>query len=425
MQSSGKFRWIIVVLLFFATTINYLDRQVIGLLKDYLAADLNWSEQDYSRVVMAFTTAYALGLFLFGRLIDRIGTKSGFGISIVIWSLAAIGHGLVKSTLGFGVMRTLLGLGEAGNFPAAIKAVAEWFPKRERAFATGIFNSGTNVAAVFGPFLVMWIYSNYGWREAFIGTGAIGFAWLIFWQIYYDVPHKKKNLTKSELEFIHHDEGGDKEGTRRSGLMNLLWMRETWAYAAGKFFSDPIWWFYLFWIPSYFNTIYHIDLPSSWIYVSTIYFVASFGSVGGGYLSGSLISNGWPVNRARKTVMLFYAFCVLPITLIKFTSDVWTGVALISFAAAAHQAWSATIFTTISDRFPKSDVSSIVGIGGLLGSLGSILFPFVIGVLLDHFRKQGNIDIGYHIIFVVCGCSYSLAWMLMHLINPKNTNAQF
>ncbi len=417
MPTSVKFRWVVVALLFFATSINYLDRQVIGLLKDSLTTDLNWSEQDYSKIVMAFTIAYAFGLFLFGRTIDTIGTKSGFKISVIVWSAAAVGHGFVKSTLGFGVMRTLLGLGESGNFPAAIKTVAEWFPKKERAFATGVFNSGTNIAAVLGPFLVMWIYSNYGWRETFFSTGAIGFVWLIFWQIYYDIPQRKSNISRAELEYIHSD--GPEPIAKKSNLLSLLSRRETWAYAAGKFFSDPIWWFYLFWIPSYFNSTYHIDLKSSWIYVSAIYLVASFGSIGGGYLSGWLIKKGWPVNLARKRVMLIYACCVLPIALIQFAHNAWSGVALISLAAAAHQAWSANIFTTASDQFQKSDVSSIVGIGGLLGSLGSILFPYIVGLMLDHFKAQGNIDMGYNVIFIICGFSYLFAWTLMHFINHK------
>jgi len=421
-MQTGKYRWTIVTLLFFATSINYLDRQVIGLLKDYLAADLKWTEQDYSAIVMAFTTAYALGLFLFGRIIDSIGTKLGYKISIITWSVAAVGHGFVKSTLGFGVMRTLLGLGEAGNFPAAIKAVAEWFPKKERAFATGIFNSGTNIAAVLGPFLVMWIYTTYGWREAFFGTGVIGFVWLIFWQIYYEIPQRQKRLSATEFEYINSDKETT-DGQARSSLSTLLSKRETWAYSAGKFFTDPIWWFYLFWIPSYFNTTYKIDLKSSWVYVSVVYLVASFGSIAGGYFSGWLIQRGWQVNSARRRAMLIYAFCVLPIVFIQFTTEVWIGVALISLAAAAHQAWSANIFTTTSDLFPKNDVGTIIGIGGVFGSAGSILFPYLIGIILDHFKLLGNINSGYNIIFVICGCSYLLAWTLMHFIARRKVDS--
>src|SRR5579859_3660137 len=300
MQNSGKYRWVIVALLFFATSINYLDRQVIGLLKDNLASELDWSEQDYSAIVMAFTAAYALGYFLFGRIVDFLGTKWGYKISIITWSLAAVGHGFVRTTFGFGVMRTILGLGEGGNFPTAIKAVAEWFPKKERALATGIFNSGTNIAAVFGPFLVMWIYREYGWREAFIWTGVIGFVWLILWQLFYDVPQNEKRLSKAELEYIKSDPEPPTDEKNRSKLSTLLSKKGTWVFSSGKFFTDPIWYFYLFWIPTYFNTTYHVDLKSSWIYVSVIYFVASFGSIAGGYFSGWLIKRGWPVNLARK-----------------------------------------------------------------------------------------------------------------------------
>lgn len=422
MQNSGKYRWVIVALLFFATSINYLDRQVIGLLKDNLASELNWSERDYSAIVMAFTAAYALGLFLFGRIVDFIGTKWGYKISIITWSLAAVGHGFVRTTFGFGFMRTVLGLGEAGNFPTAIKAVAEWFPKKERAFATGIFNSGTNIAAVFGPFLVMWIYSQYGWREAFIWTGVIGFVWLIFWQLYYDVPQNQKRLSKAEFEYIKSDPETSTADKDKSKLSTLFKKKGTWVFSTGKFFTDPIWYFYLFWIPTYFNTTYQIDLKSSWIYVSTVYFVASFGSIAGGYFSGWLIRKGWPVTVARKRAMLTYAFFALPIVLIRFTSDAWTAVSLISVAAAAHQAWSANIFTTASDYFPNKEVSTVVGIGGMAGSASAILFPYIIGVVLDHFKLLGNINAGYNIIFVFCGCAYLFAWTVMHFIGIRKTN---
>jgi ACS family hexuronate transporter-like MFS transporter len=420
-MQTGKYRWVIVGLLFLATSINYLDRQVIGLLKDNLALELKWSEQDYSTIVMAFTAAYAIGLFLFGRIVDSIGTKWGYKISIITWSLAAVGHGFVKSTFGFGFMRTILGLGEAGNFPTAIKAVAEWFPKRERALATGIFNSGTNIAAVFGPFLVMWIYSHYGWREAFIWTGVIGFLWLILWQLYYNLPQNEKRLSKAELGYILSDPVAPTDNKEKSKLAELFAKKGTWIFSMGKFFTDPIWYFYLFWIPTYFNTTYHIDLKSSWIYVSTIYFVASFGSIAGGYFSGWLIRRDWPVMAARKRAMLIYAFFALPIVLVRFTSDAWVAVTFISMAAAAHQAWSANIFTTASDYFPNKDVSTVVGIGGMAGSASAILFPYVIGIVLDHFKVLGNINAGYNIIFLFCGCAYVFAWTVMHFIARKKT----
>jgi ACS family hexuronate transporter-like MFS transporter len=419
-EERTNFRWVVVALLFFATTINYLDRQVIGLLKDYLATDFHWTETDYSRIVMAFSAAYALGLLAFGGFIDRIGTKMGYTVSIVVWSIAAMGHAIVKSTFGFGVARVVLGFGEAGNFPAAIKAVAEWFPKKERALATGIFNSGSNVAAVFGPFAIMWIYENYGWQEAFIWTGAIGFIWLAFWLWLYNVPAKHKSINKAEFDHIHSDvtDVSVDSGSKIS-WGKILSVRQTWAFVMGKFLTDPIWWFYLFWIPSYFNTTYGVDLKVSWIYVSTVYVVASFGSVLGGFLSGFLIKRGWQVYKARKTSMFIYALAVVPIVFVQYTRDVWTGVALISLAAAAHQAWSANIFTTASDMFPKRAVSSVVGIGGMAGSTGGILFPLLIGFILDHFRVLGNINTGYNIIFIICGCAYVIAWLVMHFLAPK------
>jgi ACS family hexuronate transporter-like MFS transporter len=415
----GNYRWIIVALLFFATTINYLDRQVIGLLKDYLAADLHWSEKDYSNIVMAFSAAYAAGLLLFGRFIDMIGTKLGYAISIVVWSVAAMAHALARSTFGFGIARTALGLGEAGNFPAAIKAVAEWFPKKERALATGVFNAGSNIAGVLGPFLIMWIFRNYGWHQAFLWTGIIGFIWLVFWWIFYDTPTSQKRLGRREYEYIHSDAPVSIDHAPKMSWFQILSFRQTWAFVVGKFLTDPIWWFYLFWIPSYFNTTYHLNLGSSWIYVSTVYVVASFGSVLGGYLSGWLIKKGWPVYKARKTAMFIYALCVIPVIGIQFTSNVWAAVSLISLAAASHQAWSANIFTTASDMFPKNAVSSVVGIGGMGGSTGAILFPLLIGIILDHFKGLGHINTGYNIIFVICGCTYVIAWLLMHFLAPR------
>ena len=413
----GSYRWVVVSLLFFATTINYLDRQVIGLLKDNLAKDFGWSEKDYSRIVMAFSTAYAIALMLFGRLIDKIGTRLGYAISIIIWSVAAMFHAMATGTLGFGIARTALGLGEAGNFPAAIKAVAEWFPKKDRALATGIFNSGTNVAAIIGPPLIAWIFSNYGWQEAFIWTGSLGFIWLIFWWWLYRIPSRQKKITKEEFEYIHGDQDEDVNDQspkpRWSGLFRL---RQTWAIIFGKFLTDPVWWFYLFWIPSYFNTTYHLNLTSSAIHVSTVYIVASFGSILGGYLSGWLIRKGIPIYKARKYSMLIFACCVIPIFFVRYTNGIWPAVWLISLAAAAHQAWSATIYTVAGDMFPKKILSSVIGIGGMAGSVGGILFPFLIGILLDHFKLLGQLGTGYNIIFGICAIAYLLAWSIMQIL---------
>jgi ACS family hexuronate transporter-like MFS transporter len=419
-QPAGRYRWVIVTLLFFATTVNYLDRQVIGLLKDNLAKDFNWSERDYSRIVMAFTSAYAIALLVFGRLVDKIGTRLGYAVSIIIWSVAAMFHALAGSTLGFGIARTALGLGEAGNFPAAIKAVAEWFPKKDRALATGIFNSGTNIAAIVGPPVIAWIFSSYGWKQAFLWTGALGFIWLIFWWWLYEIPSKQKRLSASELAYITSDldETAD-HAVRKISWFKLFRLRQTWAFVLGKFLTDPVWWFYLFWIPSYFNTTYHLNLTSSAVHVSTVYVVASFGSVLGGYLSGRLIKRGFPVYKARKITMLFFACCVVPIFFVRYTGSIWPAVGLISLAAAAHQAWSANIFTIASDIFPKQILSSVVGIGGMAGSVGGILFPFLIGIILDHFKLLGLLGTGYNIIFGICAGAYLLAWVIMQVLSPK------
>jgi MFS transporter, ACS family, aldohexuronate transporter len=341
----------------------------------------------------------------------------GYTISIIIWSVAAIFHAMATSTFGFGVARTALGLGEAGNFPAAIKAIAEWFPKKDRALATGIFNSGTNVAAIIGPPLIAWIFSNYGWQEAFIWTGSLGFIWLVFWWWLYEIPSRQKRITKEEFEYIHSDqaEEGDDE-SQKPGWSRLFRLKKTWAIIFGKFLTDPVWWFYLFWIPSYFNTTYHLNLTSSAIHVSTVYIVASFGSILGGYLSGWLIRTGIPIYKARKYSMFIFACCVVPIFFVRYTNGIWPAVWLISLAAAAHQAWSATIYTVAGDMFPKKILSSVIGIGGMAGSVGGILFPFLIGILLDHFKLLGQLGTGYNIIFGICAGAYLLAWVIMQIL---------
>ena len=417
----GNQRWIVVALLFFATTINYIDRQVIGLLKPTLEVEFGWSEKDYANIVMAFTAAYALGLLVFGRIIDKIGTKMGFSISIVFWSIAACLHGVVKTTFGFGVARAALGLGESGNFPAAIKTVAEWFPKKERALATGIFNSGANIGAVFAPILVPTILALYGWQEAFIITGAIGFVWLIFWLYYYEIPNRHKKVTEAELAHIHSDNEEDTSNEKPITWGTLFRVRQTYVFIAGKLLTDPIWWFFLFWLASYFSTSFNIDLKKPGWPLVIIYMATSIGSIGGGYLSSYFIQKGWPVYKARKTAMFIFALCVLPIMSAKYATNMWVAVALISLAAAAHQAWSANIFTVASDMFPKKAISSVVGIGGMAGSIGGVLFPIFVGYILETYRQLGDSTAGYNIIFFVCGLMYMLAWAVMHFISPKMT----
>jgi len=417
----GNQRWIVVALLFFATTINYIDRQVIGLLKPTLEVEFGWTEKDYSNIVMAFTAAYALGLLVFGRIIDKIGTKMGFSISIIFWSIAACLHGIVKTTFGFGMARAALGLGESGNFPAAIKTVAEWFPKKERALATGIFNSGANIGAVFAPILVPTILALYGWQEAFIITGAIGFVWLIFWLYYYEIPTRQKKITQAELDHIHIDNEEDTSNEKPISWGTLFKVRQTYVFIVGKLLTDPIWWFFLFWLPSYFSTSFSLDLKKPGWPLVIIYMATSIGSIGGGYLSSYFIQKGWPVHKARKTAMFIFALCVLPIMTARYATNMWVAVALISIAAAAHQAWSANIFTVASDMFPKKAISSVVGIGGMAGSFGGVLFPLFVGYILDAYKLAGNLTGGYNIIFFVCGLMYMLAWVIMHLISPKMT----
>jgi len=417
-KPASNYRWTIVALLFFATSINYIDRQVIGLLKPTLEKEFNWNEKDYGYIVMAFQASYALGLLFFGRLIDRIGTKTGYSLSIIAWSIAAMLHGVAKTTAGFTVARIGLGLGESGNFPAAVKAVAEWFPKRERALATGIFNAGTNIGAVIAPILVPFILGAYGWQEAFVITGALGFVWLIFWFIFYEVPAKQKRLSKAEFDYIHSDEA-EEDGGGKVSWTKLFGYRQTWTFIAGKFFTDPIWWFFLFWLPDFFSGTFQLDLKKPGWPLVIVYTATSIGSIGGGYLSGYFIKKGWSVYRARKTAMFIFAICVMPIVFARYAHSMWLVVALISLAAAAHQAWSANIYTTASDMFPKRLVSSVIGIGGMAGAAGGILFPLLVGNILEYFKEAGDKTAGYNIIFIICGTTYMLAWLVMHLLSPR------
>lgn len=327
-------------------------------------------------------------------------------------------HAFVKSTGGFIMVRSFLGIGESGNFPAAIKAIAEWFPKKERALATGLFNSGASIGAVVAPIVVPLILSAYGWKEAFVITGALGFIWLICWLFFYEVPEKKKRLSQTEYNYINSDidEG---EETEKIGWLKLLGFRQTWAFITGKFLTDPIWWFFLFWLPSYFSSTFSLDLSKPSLQLGAVYLATTIGSVGGGYLSSYLIKSGWPVFRARKATLLIAAVCVLPIMYAKYADNIWTVVVLISLAAAAHNAWSANIFTIASDMFPKKALSSVIGIGGMAGSLGGILFPVLVGYLLDSYKSKGDIVAGYNMLFIICGLAYLLAWVIIHFLTPK------
>lgn len=418
-----NYRWIIVVLLFLATTINYLDRQIIGLLKPILEKEFVWTETDFARIVMAFTAAYAVGLLVFGWLIDRIGTKAGYSFTIIFWSVAGMLHAVARSAFGFGVARVGLGLGEAGNYPAAVKTVAEWFPKKERALATGLFNAGTSVGVVVALILVPWILSHYGWQEVFWITGALGFVWLIFWLIFYDIPVRQKRLSADELHYILSGQEQDENEVEKQPVkwVKLFTFPQTWAYITGKGLIDPIYWFFLFWLPSYFASTFNLDLKKPSFELMLIYTATTVGSIGGGYLSSWLIKRGWPTLKARKTVLLGLACCELSVILIQFSSGVWMAVGLISLAVALHQAWATNVFTLPSDLFPKQAVSSVVGIGGMAGAVGGILFPILIGSLLDSYKAAGNIQAGYNIIFTICGFTYLVAWLIIHWLTrtPK------
>ncbi len=424
-KPAGRYRWTILSLVFFATTINYLDRQVISLLKDdYLEPLFNWTESDYANIVIVFQLTYALGMIGVGRVIDKIGTKLGYAFSLIVWSVAAVGHALATSTIGFMVARGFLGVSESGNFPAAIKTVAEWFPKKERAFATGLFNSGSNIGAIVAPLTVPLIAVYMGWQWAFIITGAIGFIWLIFWFKIYETPSKHKKLSREEYDYIHSDaeEASQEAGPEnKMNWMKLLTFRQTWAFVVGKFLTDPIWWFYLFWLPSFLNKQYGMTKTDYALPIAIVYTMTTFGSIFGGWLSGYFINKGWEVYKARRTAMLFFALLVLPVVFAQALGQhsYWYAVLIIGLAASAHQAWSANIFTTTSDMFPKKAVASVTGIGGMAGALGGILIAKAAGVLLDHYKALGAIETGYYIMFLICGSAYLTAWIIFNLLAPK------
>lgn len=405
----GRYRWAICALLFFATTINYMDRQVISLLKATLQADIGWTEVGYSWVVLSFQAAYAIGLLVTGRLMDWLGTRKGFSIAIIAWSIAAIGHALARSVLGFSIARFMLGLGESGNFPAAIKTVAEWFPKKERALATGIFNSGTNVGAMVTPLIVPVITHTWGWQWAFILIGAIGFIWLIFWLALYRKPQEHPKLSKAELDYIQSD---PPDVVEKIPWLKLLPHKQTWAFALGKFMTDPIWWVYLFWLPDFLHKQYGLELNDFGLPIVAVYVIADVGSIGGGWLSSTLIKRGWSINAGRKTAMLVCALCVVPIVFASMASNLWVAVFLIGLAAAAHQGWSANIFTIASDTFPRRAVGSVVGIGGMAGAVGGMLLSLLVGKILE---KTGN----YLPIFIIAGSAYLFALLVIHLFAPR------
>ena len=416
-EKIGKYRWTICTLVFFATTVNYLDRQVIGILKPVLETDIGLGEAEYGYIVSAFQLAYAIGMLAVGRIIDKLGTKLGYAFAFIGWSLAAIAHALARGPVGFGVARAALGFTEAGNFPAAIKTVAEWFPKKERALATGIFNSGTNVGAIIAPIVVPWLAINWGWQTAFIATGTIGLIWLIFWFIFYEVPEKQKRLKEPELKYIQSDL--EESATEKIPWATLLKYRQTWAFFVGKFLTDPIWWFYLFWIPAWLADVRGLNITQFGLPLVTIYTATTIGSIFGGWLSSTMIKRGMVVHRARAVSMLVFALLVVPIMFAQSEGiGFWSAIALISLAAASHQAWSANIFTTVSDMFPKKLVASVTGIGGFAGAIGGMLVAIFAGNILEFWEGKGNIEAGYFTLFIISGSAYIVAWILFNLIAP-------
>lgn len=424
----GYYRWVICALLFLASAVNYVDRQVIGILKPTLQHEFRWSELDYANIVFAFQLAYAIGFFFAGRVIDRVGTKAGYTIAIVIWSLAAIIHaeavpigtamapllgtfGIAASAsvAGFMTARFLLGIGESGNFPAAIKAVAEWFPKKERALATGIFNGGTNLGAIVTPLVVPWITLAYGWYWAFVATGVLGFAWLAIWVAMYAPVTRHPRVSAAELAYITTDR---EEPTTPLPLASILSLRQTWAFVIAKFLTDSIWWLYLYWVPDFLSRNHGLDLTSIGLPIVIIYLVADVGSIGGGWLSSSLLGRGWNTNWARKTAMLTCALMAVPIMFASGARDLWLAVALVSIAAAGHQGWSANLYTIASDLFPKRAVATLVGLGGTTGAIGGLFIAKITGYVLEF---TGS----YLTVFLIAGSTYLVALTILHVMLPR------
>ena len=409
----GRYRWLICGLLFLATTVNYIDRQVLALIKSTLDTELGWTNAQYGAANSWFQGAYAISLFVFGWFIDRFGVKVGYAVSIAAWSLAAAAHALVGSARGFMIARAGLGLGEGGNFPSSIKAVANWFPRRERAFATSLFNSGANVGAIVAPAIIPPIAAAWGWRAAFVFMGIVGLTWLVLWLPFYDDPEKSKRLSRDELDLIRSDSAAETAGERSMSWGALLSYRQAWSFIVAKFLTDPVWWFFLIWLPDYFKKKWALDIKKSWVHLVTIYAIITVLSIVGGWLTGYLKGRGWSVTRARKTGMVIFACCVLPIFFVTSVGP-WTAVVLLGIAGAAHQAWSANLFTTTSDMFPKRAVASLVGVGGMAGSIGGFFFPRFAGSLLDKLGTSG-----YAILFGICGSAYLVAFALNHLLAPR------
>lgn len=404
-----KYRWLMLSLLFAATTVNYLDRIVLGVLIKEIRADLHLNDLQYGYITSAFQFAYMIGFLIAGWFIDKVGTRIGYAVSIAWWSVAAILHGLAGSAFQLGFWRAMLGLGEAGNFPSAIKAVAEWFPKKDRAFATGIFNAGTNVASMIGPPIFAWMVIHVGWRQCFYITGGFGFIWLVIWWVVYRLPREHPLVSASELAYIESDPESKIVNEPPIGWSETLKHRETWGFALAKFFSDPVWWFYLYWLPPYLYDVRKFNITEVGWTLPVVYLMADFGSVFGGWLSGYFIRRGMPTAKARKTAMLLMALCMPIAAFSAFTSSVIGAIALVSLATSAHQGWSANLFTTTSDVFPKRAVASVTGFGGSMGAFGGVLFTGLLpGFIVQNF--------GYPPMFIIMGGFHLVGFALMHFL---------
>jgi MFS transporter, ACS family, hexuronate transporter len=412
----GRVRWTICAMLFFATSINYMDRQVIALLKPTLEHSIGLTEINYGYIVDAFQLAYAIGLLIAGRVVDKVGTRIGYVFVMGVWSLSAMGHALASTAFQFGIARFLLGLGESGNFPAAIKTVAEWFPQSERSLATGIFNSGANVGAILAPLIVPWITLRYGWRAAFLATGIFSMIWIIWWWKNYRKPAEHPTLTGTELRHIYKEAAVQMGPT--TPWHKLLGHRQTWAFTIAKFLTDPIWWFYLFWLPSYFSAKFHLNLSHLGLPLIIVYNMSAVGSIGGGWLPAPFRKLGLSASGARIAAMLFCACCVVPIFTLGHLNSEWGAIGLLGLAAGAHQGWSANLFTTVSDMFPRNAVGAVVGIGGMAGAAGGALLAFFTGHILERTHS-------YSILFVLSSSVYLLALLIMRVLAPGLKKVEF
>ena len=417
----GHYRWRIIALLFFATTINYIDRQVLGMLKPIITDDIHISEADYGYIVSAFQAAYAIGLLFIGRVIDKFGTRISYAVAIVVWSLAGCFHAAARGPVGFGIARFFLGLGESANFPAAIKATAEWFPVKERALATGIFNAGSNVGAVVSPIIVTCVTVAYGWQAAFIITGALGLVWMVFWLLFYRIPGEAKKLSRAEYDYINQDdrreaEAAAQQAAQSPGWWQLMKQRSSVGICLARFVCDWVWWFFLFWTPDFMEKAYGVHIQQMVLPLIVIYTFSSFGGIAGGYISSKLINMGRSVSFSRRTGLLVCALLVIPVLLIPGIDSLWGSILIISLACFAHQGWASNIYTVVSDYYPKSSVATMTSMSSFAGSIGGVLAASFVGNVLE-------ITGSYFVVFMIAGFAYLLAWCCLQLFLPRKTLA--